>query len=115
MSGIDGDEGRFLRAERQTFEEVFPDVRLYQVDPGSARTNAQSLILVGLKKKRGTEPFPEGTPEYLCELMKREVDLSTVKRDMHVLNDDFAPVEHYLLPTARKMLPTARELGKINW
>lgn len=115
VSGIDGDEGRFLRAERQTFEEVFPDVRLYQVDPGSARTNAQSLILVGLKKKRGTEPLADETPEYLCELMKREVDLITVKKDMHVLTDDFAPVEHYLLPTARKMLPTVRDAGNIDW
>jgi len=115
VSGIDGDEGKFLRAEVQTFEAVFPEVRLYQVQPSAGRATPQSLILVGLKRKLGRQPLAPGTSDYLRGLMSREIDLSTVKRDMHVLTDDFAPVEHYLLPTACKMLPTVRASGRMKW
>jgi spermidine synthase len=111
VSGVDGDEGKFLRAEVQTFEAVFPEVRLYQVQPSVGRTTPQSLILVGLKRRRGSKLATTQTSDYFRDLMSREIDLSTVKRDMHVLTDDFAPVEHYLLPTACKMLPTVRASG----
>lgn len=95
ISAIDGEQGRFLRAEYATYKSVFPQVYLFPVkntDPFVA----QNIILVALKsplKPGFSSPDPE-LDAYLKHLWAGEIEL-----DMPVLTDDFAPVDHYVRKT----------------
>ena len=60
----------------------------------------QNIVLVALKTAT-TPALHSAVPEldgYLKHLWTREI-----KRDMPILTDDFAPVDHYLAATNRRM------------
>jgi len=109
VSGVEGPEGDFLRSEIATFEAVFPELHLYQVDPTRDRRAPQNLILIGVKSvsaERRTSSDPR-----ISSLLEREIDLRGVVRDMRVLTDNFAPVEELLLATAKRMETQRRGLS----
>jgi spermidine synthase len=93
ISSIEGDEGRFLRAEYATFRAVFPQVFLFathSVDNGKIFQNIMLVAIKGDKTPAMTSEDPE-LNSYLKHLWLKEVP-----RDLPVLTDDYAPVEHYI-------------------
>jgi spermidine synthase len=93
ISGIRGDNGRFLRAEHETFRSVFPHVYLFQVDNRADATSFQNIMLVAVKgeKAPGLKNSDSELNEYLSHLWRQELP-----SDTPVLTDDYAPVEHYI-------------------
>jgi len=93
ISGIDGDNGLFLRAEYATYRAIFPQVYLFPVlDPADGEL-AQNIVMIALKSAdtpawRSADPELDG---YLKHRWTREI-----RQDLPILTDDFAPVDHYL-------------------
>jgi len=95
ISGIEGDKGKFLRAIYATFSEVFPQVYLFRVFPGTSPEEVQNVMLVAFKD--ATPPsFQSNDTElqrYLGQRWTRKIPF-----DVPVLTDDHAPVDNYMLP-----------------
>lgn len=92
VSAIDGEQGKFARAEYATYQAVFPQVYLYSIQNIPDGNTPQSLMLVAIKSD--DEIPPTNTDEELqCYLTHRWVH--PIAQDMPLLTDDFAPVEYY--------------------
>ena len=93
ISAIEGEKGKFLRAEYATYKNIFPQVYLLPVTEPNDGNATQNIILVALKTKK--EPTfnnaDQRLNEYLQHLLKKEIAM-----DMPILTDDFAPVDYYI-------------------
>lgn len=93
LSAIEGDRGRFLRAEYATFKAVFPQVFLIPVYSSRDGESWQNVMLIALKSS--TEPaFQSGDP-VLNAMLDRKWR-KEIPADVPVLTDDFAPVDRYV-------------------
>lgn len=93
ISAIEGDRGKFLRAEYLTYKEFFPQVFLFPVKDSNNGSDVQNIILVALKSDK-EQSFTDANPElngYLAHLWTGEI-----ASDVPILTDDFAPVDHYI-------------------
>lgn len=93
ISAIDGDNGRFLRAEYATFRSVFSQVYLFPVQNLVDGKQFQNIMLVAIKGNRVpgmTSEDPE-LNSYLSHGWQKEVP-----QDMPILTDNYAPVDHYI-------------------
>lgn len=93
ISSIEGEKGRFLRAEYTTYQSVFPQVYLFPVNKINDGKIVQNVILVALKSKNN-QIFNDSDPslnEYLQHLWKKNIDI-----DVPILTDDYAPVDSYI-------------------
>lgn len=93
LASIEGDKGRFLRAEYATFKAVFPQVYLYPVSYPTSGMSWQNVMLVALKSN-GRAELTSSNPE-LDELLRHRW-LKPVAADVPPLTDDYAPVDRYL-------------------
>ena len=93
LAAIEGDKGRFLRAEYATFKAVFPQVYLYPVSYPTSGMSWQNVMLVALKSSRPA-PLTSSDPE-LDELLSHRW-LKPVAADVPPLTDDYAPVDRYI-------------------
>jgi len=86
---INGDSGKFFRAQYRTFKEVFPQVEVFLVqklDP----TVIQNIILVAHKSE---QKIPQNSDnQMLKQIWNEEIPL-----DMPILTDNFAPVDQYMM------------------
>jgi spermidine synthase len=101
ISSIEGDKGRFLRAEYATFRAVFPQVYLFPVKNPTDGLVVQNIMLVALKSKEKPS-FRNSDPElnaYLHQLWAREIT-----SDMPLLTDDYAPVDNYMIKVIKESL-----------
>jgi spermidine synthase len=93
ISSVNGEKGKFLRAEYATYKKFFPQVYLFLVKNKEAGDRAQNIMLVALKSEE--KPVFENNDaelqEYLSCLWIKEI-----KNDTPILTDDFAPVDNYL-------------------
>lgn len=90
LSGIEGREGRFLRAECATYQSVFGKIRLYPVTDSKDGSAWQNVMLVATKSTHEPDFPGEGSrfSEFVGHLWEKPV-----AGDMFPLTDDFAPVE----------------------
>jgi len=96
ISAIEGEKGKFLRAEYTTYKSLFPQVYLFPVTASGYGNMVQNIILVALKSEKD-QTFNDSDPklnEYLQHLWKKTVDA-----DIPILTDDFAPVDYYINKT----------------
>lgn len=94
ISSIEGEKGKFLRAEYATFKNVFHQVYLFPVNDLNDSSLVQNIMLVAIKSKQ-KPAFINNDPElnkYLQHLWKTEI-----KKDVPVLTDDYAPVDNYIM------------------
>jgi len=99
ISSIDGETGKFLRAEYATYKKIFPQVYIFPVFFPDG-TPVQNIILVALKSDKGIT-FSDRNPEldaYLKFVWGKEI-----KTDMPILTDDYAPVDQYMLKVLADM------------
>jgi spermidine synthase len=93
ISAIEGEGGRFLRAEYATYKMVFPQVYLFPVNDKNNGAKLQNIMLVALKSEKQPD-FANPDPilnQYLKHRWTKPVELDTT-----ILTDDFAPVEYYI-------------------
>lgn len=96
ISAIEGEKGKFLRAEYATYKSLFPQVYLFPVTHSDYGNVVQNIILVALKSEKD-QTFNDSDPklnEYLQHLWKKMVDA-----DIPILTDNFAPVDYYIHKT----------------
>lgn len=93
VSAIEGEKGKFARAEYATYKKVFPQVFLFSVKEEEGASNSQNLILVALKSKKVFE-WQSADPE-INKFFSQIWD-KPILDDLPILIDDFAPVEHYM-------------------
>ena len=100
ISAIEGERGRFLRAEYRTFRAVFPQVYLLPVYSPGDGLELQNVMLVALRTAK-IPPFFSSDPElngYLSNVWTRPV-----AEDIPILTDDHAPVDNYILKIIRDL------------
>jgi len=92
LSAIEGEKGKFARAEYATYKEVFPHVFLFAVQNTNYANKAQNIMLVALK----SEKIPEwkSSNKEINGFLSRAWN-KPIADDVPVLTDDFAPVEYY--------------------
>lgn len=98
ISAIEGEKGKFLRAELATYKAMFPQVYLIPVRDNNDGLRVQNIMLVALKSD--IEPsFVSDDQElnsYLENLWTKEIEM-----DMPILTDDYAPVDYYTMEMMR--------------
>src|SRR3989338_773563 len=92
VASIEGDTGKFLRAEYATYKLFSDYVYIFPVQEPENGGKIQNIILVAVKRPaaevaRGVEP-----QEYSDHLWADKIET-----DMPVLTDNFAPVDQYLV------------------
>jgi spermidine synthase len=91
ISSIEGDRGKFLRAEYATYKSIFPQLylfRVYIIDP----SKVQNLILVAVKSEKPANLKSDNAELYS---MLDNIWRQPVAADLPILTDDFAPVDYY--------------------
>jgi len=92
VSAIEGDKGKFARAEYATYKEVFPQVYLFKVKDMKESNKIQNIILLALKSNK---VFKWENPDKEINQYLNQVWDKPIPIDMPILTDDFAPVEYY--------------------
>jgi len=93
VSAIEGEKGKFLRAQYKTFKSVFPQVYLFPVRYPNDGKKPQNIILVALKSN--IIPSFKSNNDELHKYLNHQWKQS-VNEDMPILTDDFGPVEYYV-------------------
>ena len=99
ISSLEGDKGKFIRAEYHTFKEIFPQVYLFSVYDTDNGYSVKNVMLVALK----TQKLPEFTSkdtqlnDFLSHLWTKKV-----AEDVPFLTDDYAPVDQYIAEIFKK-------------
>ncbi len=96
ISAIEGEKGKFLRAEYATYKSIFPQVYLFPVREQNNENEVQNIILIALKfnEKQDFIDTDQKLNEYLQHLW-----IKKITEDLPILTDDFAPVDYYINKT----------------
>jgi len=94
ISSIEGDSGKFFRAEYATFKSVFPQLFVYPLQDSKNGRTIQNIFLIASKSKAKRYPFINESPE-LNERLKKFWH-KEITSDLPILTDDFAPVDYYI-------------------
>ncbi len=89
-SAVTGRGSEFLAAETATYRAVFPEVRLFQVNPSKGSAVMQNIIIVAAKRSLDTE----SEDPKIRKMLANEIRGSD--RVTGVLTDDLAPVERFI-------------------
>ncbi len=100
ITGIDGPTGRFLRAEITTFKQIFPRVLLFTAERPNDAIGPQNLVLAAFKSP--DQPQLKSTDQGMQVLLDN-LWTPPIEADQQVLTDEFAPVEHLMLPALLEM------------
>lgn len=98
ISSIEGDTGKFLRAEYATYAAVFPHVFVFPVRDSEDGNKKQNIVLFASKSSM-PPVFDSSDKEMQYYLEKKW--LHPIDNDVPILTDDFAPVEYYSLLLTR--------------
>ncbi len=94
ISAIEGEKGKFLRAEYATYKSIFVQVYLILVRDNIDGLKAQNIMLVALKSN--VKPLfvsdDQELNSYLQHLWTKEIEI-----DAPILTDDYAPVDYYTM------------------
>ena len=93
IASVEGENGKFLRAEYSTYKLFSDFVRILPVQRPENGNSVQNLILVALKPDASTGTVQAVRfNEYLGYAWTGDI-----KTDVPALTDDFAPVDQYLV------------------
>ncbi|MEZ5404666.1 MAG: fused MFS/spermidine synthase [Verrucomicrobiia bacterium] len=92
LSAIEGEKGKFARAEYDTYKEIFPQVFLFTVPDIKKVNKTPNIMLVALKSEKF---FKWESPDKEIEKFLSHVWKKQIINDVPILTDDFAPVEYY--------------------
>ncbi|MBT3539214.1 fused MFS/spermidine synthase [Candidatus Parcubacteria bacterium] len=93
ISAIEGDKGKFLRAEYATYKSIFPHVYIVPVaNPGDA-FHIQNIMLIALK---GDVPPSFESEDSEINSRLDHVWKKEIPDDIPILTDEYAPVDYYI-------------------
>ena len=111
VSSINGDTGRFLRAEYATYAEIFPHILLFPVQNPQNDLFTQNIMIVALKSSRAPT-LTSTDPEIAQQL--QHLWTKNITMDLPPLTDDHAPVDHYISTSLQKKQRTRYHVGTIK-
>ena len=91
VSTIDGNQGKFVRAEYFTYRRVFPHVFLFVIPQQTDPTKIRHAMLVAAK----SAPKGKLNEEYLLYLSY--LYRGKITNDVAIITDDYSPVDQYML------------------
>ncbi len=92
IGAIEGDNGRFVRAEYATCKRLFPRVYLF---PTQTRNNGQQVQNIMLVATRSDKRIVLDNRDSELTRYLNEIWVKIIPDDVPVLTDDFAPVDFY--------------------
>lgn len=93
VSAINGLKGEFLRAEYQTYKNIFPQVYVLPVQDVENGEEFQNVMIVALKSNK---PVSWKSPNQQMAKYLEHVWQKEIADDMPILTDNYAPVDKYL-------------------
>jgi spermidine synthase len=99
IASIEGDTGRFLRAEYATYKLFSDFVYVFPVQEPKSGNKIQNILLVAVKRDVITSDVPR-TSDVVNNEFKKYLDnlwTADIEADMPILTDNFAPVDQYLV------------------
>lgn len=94
ISALEGEKAKFFQAEYKTYQEIFPQVYVFQVRNYVNPDQPQNLMLVALKSETPA-PLTSNNTEFNTYLNNRWT--KEIESDIPILTDDFAPVDQYIM------------------
>ncbi len=101
-SSIEGKRGKFLRAEYQTYKNIFPQVYVFLANHKNDAQALQNIILFAFKSK--TKPSFESADDMVREKLSH-LWTKKITQDVPILTDDYAPVGYYAFQTNLRFNP----------
>ncbi len=92
ISSINGEKGKFLRAEYKTFKKMFPQILLFPTSDQKDESMAQNIMLIAFKSDKKASLTSK---DQKISAMLSKVYTGEIIDDAPILTDDYAPVEHY--------------------
>lgn len=87
VSSLSGSNSDFIKYEYSTYQKVFDEVKVFQVNPEIGEETLQNLILIGIK---GNPQIDEGVYEEYRSLL--ETELIDFTSDKGISTDHYAPI-----------------------
>jgi spermidine synthase len=94
ISSIEGDSGKFFRAEYATFKTVFPQLFVYPLHDSKNGSTIQNIFLIASKSKDKIYPF--SSDDIYINNRLQKFWHKKIPNDLPILTDDFAPVDYYI-------------------
>lgn len=94
VSAVEGEKGKFLRAEYLTYRQVFPQVYIFLVYGERDGFRVGNIMLVAFKSSREVQ-FTSENSEF--DRYLKNVWTQGIEADVPILTDDYAPVEQYAI------------------
>lgn len=94
ISSIEGTNNKFLLAEYKTYNQVFPQVKVFPVSFPVDTLARQNIVYVALNSDKITQG--ESSNPQINLLLSREWKKPIDTSEVPVLTDDYAPVESYI-------------------
>ncbi|MBU0546192.1 fused MFS/spermidine synthase [Patescibacteria group bacterium] len=94
ISAIEGEKGKFFRAEFNTYKSVFPYVYALPVSNSKDGKNMQNIVIVAMKNAKIADPTDADNQ---TKYMLSHVWQNPVPNDVPILTDEFAPVDQYIM------------------
>ncbi len=94
IASMEGPSSKFMKVQFATYKEVFPHVLLFACHDPSDPEVLQSISLIALK----STDLPEfnNSDLRLHSYLKNKIEL-TIPEGIHILSDNYAPVEYYAM------------------
>jgi spermidine synthase len=96
ISSIEGEKGKFLRAEYTTYSSIFPQVKIFPVQDTNNGDKVQNIMFIAFKSP--SDPVLSSLDSEFQDYLSH-VWTEDLANDMPILTDDYAPVENYILET----------------
>ena len=94
ISSIEGNSGKFFRAEYATFKTIFPQLFVYPLYDSKNGKTIQNIFLIASKSKHNVYSLTSDEPflnDRLQKFWNHKID-----NDIPILTDDYAPVDYYI-------------------
>jgi len=94
IASVEGPASKFMKAEYNTFKQVFPHVYIFACHDPEDIELLQSISLIAIKSK--AEPSLVSDDEILNKYLKHRV-IPSIPENTIVLTDNYAPVEYFAM------------------
>lgn len=99
ISAVEGDKGKFFRAEYATYKKIFPQVYVFLVNNVNDPFQVQNIMIVGQKNQTvASFAGDDGFRELFGHLYMKEIIV-----EEPILTDDFSPVDQYMMSAIGKL------------
>ena len=109
ISSIEGDTGKFFRAEYATFKSIFPQLFVYPLHDSKNGNSIQNIFLIASKSEHNV--YPLSSDEAFLHSRLQKFWNQKIDNDMPILTDNFAPVDYYIGAVQSRIAKSQKKRG----